>query len=145
MGIFNKTNQETKQQASSTIIADGVFIRGKIETTGSIYINGKFEGEANVGETLTVGKTGEFIGNITCKNLIVNGIIDGITNAENIHILEIGKVYGNIQYNNLEIEKNGIFEGQGKRNNSDFKSRYNNLTYSNKKLNDIVLDCEKKK
>jgi cytoskeletal protein CcmA (bactofilin family) len=140
MGIFNKNDEETKQQASSTIISDGVFIKGSLETTGSIFINGKVDGNAVVGETLTIGKTGEFIGDITCKNLVVNGTIDGIVSSENIHILEIGKIHGNIQYDNLEIEKNGIFEGQGKRRNSKFKSKYTEVTYTNKKLDDIIIE-----
>ena len=142
MGIFDKTDQKTKQQTSSTVIADGVIIKGDIESSGSVFINGKFEGRAIVGETLTIGQEGHFIGDITCKNLIVNGLVDGIANAQDISILKIGKIYGNIQYDNLEIDKNGTFEGQGRKNNSNFESKYKSIAYTQKKLDDIVIDTE---
>ncbi len=124
MGIFNKHDKNPKPTTNSTIIAEGVIIKGGIESNSSVFINGKFEGVISVTETLTIGKNGEIIGEIICKDLIVNGTIDGIINAENIHILDIGKIFGKIQYDNLEIEKNGIFEGEGKKKNSDFKSKY---------------------
>ena len=127
MGIFDKDHQSTKQKTSSTIIAEGVFIKGGIDSNGSMIISGKFEGAAVIAETLTVGRTGMIVGEVICKKLIVNGTIEGIVNAESIHILGIGKIIGKIQYESLEVDKDGIFEGEGKKKNSDFKSKYTEL------------------
>lgn len=138
MGIFNKNNKKPKQSNSSTVIAEGVVIKGGLDSNNSVFINGKFEGAICVTETLTIGKDGGVTGEIICKDLIVNGIVDGIVNAENIHILDIGKIFGKIQYNNLEIEKNGIFEGEGKKKNSDFKSKYIEMKLHN---NNIISEA----
>ncbi len=127
MGIFSKTNKQSESKASATVIGEGTFIRGGIETTGSIFVDGKFEGVIVAGESLTIGKTGEVIGDIKTKTLTVSGMLDGLIDAEDVNILQSGKILGKMQYQNLEIEKNGIFEGEGKMKNSTSVSQYKKL------------------
>ena len=124
MGIFNNNDKQTVQQAGTTVISDGTFIRGGIDTAGSIFIDGKFEGVIVAGESLTIGKTGEVVGEVRVKNIVVSGLLDGMVDVEDAHILETGKVLGKMQYQNLVIEKLGIFEGEGKMKNSNLVSKY---------------------
>jgi cytoskeletal protein CcmA (bactofilin family) len=124
MGIFNINDKQTK--AGTTVISDGTFIRGGIDTTGAIFCDGKFEGGIN-SDSLTIGKTGEVIGNIKVETLVISGIIDGIINANEVHILENVKIIGKMQYETLTIDKNGIFEGEGKMKNSNLVSKYKNI------------------
>ncbi len=124
MGIFSKNDKQPK--AGTTIISEGTVIRGGIETAGAIFCDGKFEG-GMASESLTIGKIGEVVGNIKVNHLTVSGIVDGIINADDVHILEGGKVLGKLQYQNLSIERNGIFEGEGKMKNSDLVSKYKSI------------------
>ncbi len=126
MGIFSKNDKQSKPKIGATIISDGAFIRGGINTAGDVFCDGKFEGMISA-QSLTIGKTGEIIGNINVKHLIVNGLVDGIINAEDINILESGKVLGKMQYQNIAIDKNGIFEGEGKMKNSTLVSKYKSI------------------
>lgn len=112
MGFFSKSNKPSSQ--GTTIIAQGTFIKGGIETKDSIYIDGRFEGIISSEGSIIIGKSGEFIGEIKSKSLTVNGIVDGIIQAEDVVVLEEGKVIGKMQYQSLSIEPNGVFEGEGR-------------------------------
>lgn len=127
MGIFGKSNKQTKQNSGTTIIAQGTTIKGGIDVDGSIFIDGRFEGIIVASENVTIGKTGEVLGEIRTQNLTVSGFIDGLFDAKNVHILATGKVIGKIQYEDLTIEQSGTFEGEGKRKNSTLCSKYNSL------------------
>ncbi len=127
MGVFSKNDKQSARQAGTTIISDGTYIKGGIDTTGSIFIDGKFEGVIVAGESITIGKTGEVIGEIKAKTVIVSGLLDGLIDVEDANILESGKVLGKMQYQHLIIEKNGIFEGEGKMKNSTLNSQYKGI------------------
>ena len=122
MGIFSKTSKQPKQQNGTTVINSGTAFKGMIDTKGSIYIDGKFEGIIVATQDVTIGKNGEVLGEIRSKILT-----DGIFDVEQVNILGFGKVIGKIQYDELLIEQNGIFEGEGKKRNSTLTSKYNKL------------------
>jgi cytoskeletal protein CcmA (bactofilin family) len=102
-------------------------MKGGIDTQGSVYIDGKFEGVISSESSIIIGTTGEFIGEIKSKSITVNGIVDGIINSDDIVILEEGKIIGKICYQSLSIEPNGVFEGEGKMRNSTLVSKYDQL------------------
>jgi cytoskeletal protein CcmA (bactofilin family) len=127
MGIFNKTDKKPAKETGTTVINTGTSMKGMIDTKGSIFIDGKFEGIIVATEDVTIGKNGEVLGEICAKVLIVNGMIDGLFDVGQINILGSGRVVGKIQYDDLIIEQNGIFEGEGKKKNSTVSSQYNKL------------------
>ena len=57
-------------------------------------------------------------------------MIDGLFDVGQVNILGSGRVVGKIQYDDLIIEQNGIFEGEGKKKNSTMSSQYNKLEVS---------------
>jgi len=127
MGIFNKTDKESTKKTGTTVINDGTTMKGMIDTKGSIFIDGKFEGIIVATEDVTIGKNGEVLGEISAKVLTVNGVIDGLFDVGQVNILGSGRVVGKIKYDDLIIEQNGIFEGEGKKKNSTTSSKYNKL------------------
>ena len=127
MGIFSKNDKQTKSQNGTTIISNDTTIKGIIDTQGSVYIDGKFEGAIVAVNDVTIGVNGEVLGEIRAKSLIVNGLVDGLFDIEKVHILEDGKVFGQLQYDELIIEQNGLFQGEGKKKNSTYNSKYNQI------------------
>jgi cytoskeletal protein CcmA (bactofilin family) len=127
MGIFSKTNKKPKEQTGTTVISKGTVLKGMIDTKGSIFIEGRFEGIIVATEDVTIGKNGEVLGEIRAKVLTVNGNIDGLFDVGHANILGLGRVIGKMQYDELTIEKNGVFEGEGKKKNSTNCSQYNKL------------------
>ncbi len=140
--MFKKEQQQKPQLGSSgsTIIAEGALIKGGIDSAGSVIINGKFEGKVVVAQTLTIGKKGEVLGEVKCKNLVVNGLLDGIAYASDVHILDIGQIFGKMEYERLEIDKNGTFEGEGKKKNSSYKIKYNAKIARQPAKEDIIVE-----
>ena len=49
-------------------IGAGTYVEGNIETKGSLRIDGKVKGIVKSGDTLTVGSSGEIIGEVHVKN-----------------------------------------------------------------------------
>jgi len=127
VGIFSKTNKQPESQTGTTVINSGTTFKGMIDTKGSIFIDGRFEGIIIATQDVTIGKNGEVLGEIRSKVLTVNGLIDGLFDVEQVNILGFGKVIGKMQYDELIIEQNGIFEGEGKKKNSTLSSKYNKL------------------
>ncbi|VAY86230.1 hypothetical protein MNB_ARC-1_889 [hydrothermal vent metagenome] len=91
---------------------------------------------------MTIGKTGEVVGKIKVGKLTVSGLLDGIINAEDVSVLETGKILGTMQYQTLVIEQNGIFEGQGTLKNSILKSQYKSIEDS--QFKELIEDITKK-
>jgi cytoskeletal protein CcmA (bactofilin family) len=135
VGIFGKANKRTAQNGA-TVIAEGTCIIGGISTEGTVHIDGKFEGVILEADVISIGQTGEVIGDIKANNLIVSGLLDGKIDCNEVQILANGKVIGNMKYNELSIEEDGKFEGQGIRKGSKLKSRYDEIE---SKLNNIIV------
>jgi cytoskeletal protein CcmA (bactofilin family) len=127
LGIFSKVSKRSDQQDGTTVINSGTSFKGMIDTKGSIFIDGRFEGIIVATQDVTIGKNGEVLGEIRSKVLTVNGLIDGLFDVEQVNILGFGKVIGKMQYDELLIEQNGVFEGEGKKRNSTLTSKYNKL------------------
>lgn len=127
MGIFSKNDKQPEPQDGTTIISSDTAIKGMIDTKGSVYIDGKFEGIVIATQDVTIGANGEVLGEIRSKSLTVSGLIDGLFDIEQVHVLSSGKILGKLQYDELVIEQNGLFEGEGKKKNSTFSSKYNKL------------------
>ena len=135
MGVFNKSDKGSTPNGA-TVIAQGTCIIGGISTQGTVHIDGKFEGVILEADVISIGPTGEVIGDIKANNLVVNGLFDGKIDCNIVQILSNGKVIGDMQYNELIIETNGKFEGRGIRKNSDLKSRYHEVE---QKINNIII------
>ena len=135
MGVFNKSDKGSTPNGA-TVIAQGTCIIGGISTKGTVHIDGKFEGVILEADVISIGLTGEVIGDIKANNLVVNGLFDGKIDCNVVQILEHGKVIGDMQYNELIIEPNGKFEGRGIRKDSNLKSRYNEVE---QKINNIIV------
>jgi len=127
MGIFGKNDKQPATKTGTTIISNGTTLKGVIDTKGSIFIDGRFEGILVASQDVTIGKNGEVLGEIKSKVLTVNGIIDGLFDVEQVNILGSGRVIGKMQYDELVIEHNGVFEGEGKKRNSTYSSKYNQV------------------
>lgn len=136
MGVFSKTNQRTTQ-AGATIIAKGTTIIGGISTEGTVVIDGKFEGVILEADEISIGKTGEVVGDVKTNHLLVSGLFDGKIDCNIIQILSTGRVIGDISYNDLIIEEDGKFEGRGVRKDSEMKSRYDEIE---NKIGNIVMN-----
>jgi len=123
MGFFAKNDSDTKESYCS-VIAKRTKIIGAITNSNNLHIDGSFEGVIFSVINLVIGKSGEVIGEIIAENIIVSGLLDGKIECDNIHILDGGKVVGELRYNNIKIEKDAKFEGKLIQKEITTKSKY---------------------
>ncbi|MCD6172986.1 MAG: polymer-forming cytoskeletal protein [Sulfurimonas sp.] len=114
MAIFNNSdspNQSTKPDSSTTIITVGSSIKGEMNLTCNLYVDGELEGTINSQNEVKIGKHGHVKGDIITKRLVIHGCVEGSINADRVEIRADGRVSGTIESAELIIESKGIFEG----------------------------------
>ena len=114
MAIFNngdEPHQSTKPDSSTTIITVGSSIKGEMNLTCNLYVDGEFEGTIHSDNEVNIGKHGHIKGDLTTKRLVVQGYVEGTVSADKVEIKSDGRVSGTIESAELIIESKGIFEG----------------------------------
>ncbi len=101
-----------KGDAVNSTIGEGSIFEGKFYISGSLRIDGKFEGEIKTDEELVVGETGKVKTNIVAKSVVVAGtVIGNITADDEVKLLETGRVLGDITTPILTIQRGVIAKG----------------------------------
>jgi len=96
----------------ASVIADGCSFNGTISVSGSIRVDGRFEGKLTVSDTLVIGKTGKVRAEVETKLASIAGNLSGEVNAREGVKLQAGSHFeGNIYTKNLVIEEGVYFDG----------------------------------
>lgn len=114
MAIFNNSANTSNTDSKTTIITGGSHIKGEMELSCNLYIDGVFEGKIHSSSSITIGKHGKVNGEVIAKKCIVQGLIEGHIDSDRIEILANGMVKGSILSKELIIEAQGGFEGESK-------------------------------
>ncbi|HVN95245.1 MAG TPA: polymer-forming cytoskeletal protein [Syntrophorhabdaceae bacterium] len=100
-----------KQTPLETLIGPDSTIRGELTTKGMLRVDGVIEGNV-AADSLVVGKTGAVKGDITVRDIEVNGSIEGNINAhEFVEIRPEGAVEGDIHTTKLTVSEGAFFAG----------------------------------
>ena len=90
---------------------DTVF-NGLLNYSGTVRIDGKFEGQVITEDTLIIGETGHLVAEISAGTIICMGYVEGnLMASQKIEIHSTSKVVGNIKSPALNIELGGVFDG----------------------------------
>jgi cytoskeletal protein CcmA (bactofilin family) len=101
-----------KNEGTNSTIGEGSVFEGKFYISGSLKIDGKFEGEIKTDEELMVGESGRVKTNITAKSVVIAGtVIGNITARGEVRLLETGKVLGDITAPMITLSKGVIVSG----------------------------------
>lgn len=114
MAIFNNsvnTDKSSATNSNTTIITAGSRIKGEMNLTCNLYVDGEFEGVINSTKEINIGKNGHIKGDVVTNRLVVQGFIEGSVDAQKVEIKAAGRVTGSIESVELIIESKGIFEG----------------------------------
>ena len=101
------------RKPAATVIASGIRFDGNIIAEGDVDIYGTVSGNIDAEESQIKIMAGGLVeGNITCRELIIDGYILGQCRSETIEIDKNGQVTGTLAYRTLAINKGGVFSGQ---------------------------------
>ncbi|MCU0846557.1 MAG: polymer-forming cytoskeletal protein [Spirochaetes bacterium] len=102
----------SKSDLINSTIGEGSVFEGKFYISGSLRIDGKFEGEIKTDEELVVGETGKVKTDIVAKSVVVAGtVIGNITAFGEIRLLETGKVLGDMTAPSIAIQRGVVALG----------------------------------
>jgi cytoskeletal protein CcmA (bactofilin family) len=112
MGIFSKKNKMgIDLQTISTLITEGAIIEGGLKAPAFARIDGHVKGNVTVAEGLILGETGIITGNVTTKEMVVYGTVNGTLKVESVEIKNTGKINGDIKTQSLAVETGAIYNG----------------------------------
>jgi cytoskeletal protein CcmA (bactofilin family) len=100
----------TGEQAT---IGKGLFIKGEITGSESLYIDGRVEGSLNLpGNRVTIGRNGQVSANITAREIVVLGKVRGNVSAtDRVDIRAEGSLNGDVAAARISIEDGAFFKG----------------------------------
>ena len=97
---------------ATTVIAQGATFKGTLKSDDSVQIDGNFEGELDVKQTVHIGTSAVIKANIKAGEVKISGRVDGNIEAkERMEILSSGKLFGDIKTPRLIIAEGVVFEG----------------------------------
>lgn len=94
------------------IVCESFMLRGSIEKTYNIRIEGTIVGDIKEANTVVIGTKGVVRGNIKTNHLVVFGYIEGnISEAQSISIKNTGRIKGELNTKILTLEHGATYEG----------------------------------
>ena len=112
----NTPSRPAAQPASSgeqATIGKGLTIKGEINGSESLYIDGKVEGSVNLpGNRVTVGRNGQVAASINAREIVVLGKVRGnVTATDRVDIRAEGSLSGDVAAARISIEDGAFFKG----------------------------------
>ncbi|MGA3049104.1 MAG: polymer-forming cytoskeletal protein [Terracidiphilus sp.] len=94
-------------------IGKGLYIKGEITGSESLFVDGKVEGSINLaGNRVTVGRNGQVAANITAREIVVLGKVRGnVTATDRVDIRAEGSLSGDVAAARISIEDGAFFKG----------------------------------
>jgi cytoskeletal protein CcmA (bactofilin family) len=96
----------------TSVIADGLSLRGKLSGAGGIRIEGAFDGDIELEGLLVIGPTGRVTTKqLRAKRVIVAGALRGDILAERVDIRATGRVWGDVITTKMATEEGAFLRG----------------------------------
>ena len=99
----------TNTTGSSTVIANGSTIEGRITAPGTISVSGYVKGELNASEVV-IDREGAVNGSIFAENLIIIGQFEGEVSANKITVASTASVKGDLSYKRVAIDDGAVLD-----------------------------------
>jgi cytoskeletal protein CcmA (bactofilin family) len=104
---------QSSGNAEQATIGKGLFIKGEISGSESLFVDGKIEGSINLpGNRVTVGRNGQVAANIIAREVVILGKIRGNVSAtDRVDIRAEGALNGDVAAARISIEDGAFFKG----------------------------------
>jgi len=94
-----------------TEITSDIIFRGDITYEGRLEISGKLEGNIHSDGILVVNSGGFFKGDIQVRQVTLKGEVNANAKCELMTIMNSGKIFGDIECKQIQIDRGGIHNG----------------------------------
>jgi cytoskeletal protein CcmA (bactofilin family) len=99
---------------ATACISQGIKIKGEITGSEDLFVDGPVEGKVHLANgSLTVGPNGFVKADVTAREVIVRGRVEGkIAGRERVQLWSTGQVIGEVQTERLAIEDGAVLRGK---------------------------------
>ncbi len=105
-----RSRQDASGRSECVIDADAVW-EGKIESRGSLRIEGTAHGELEVTETLTVGSLAQVDGTVRARTIVLGGDLTGTIQCDDrLELLTGSSIGGDIEIGTLVVQEGAYIE-----------------------------------
>ena len=106
-------NRAPSPAGDQAVISKGVYVKGEISGTESMFIDGKVEGSISLpGNRVTVGRNGQVNASVTAREVVVMGKIKGnVSASDRVDIRAEGALNGDVSAARISIEDGAFFKG----------------------------------
>jgi len=109
----NKKKESGFGQEFYTFLGKGVDFKGKAQFEGTVRVDGNFEGEIAIDDTLIIGETAVIKGTITGGTIVSSGRIEGVITAnKKIQLLKPAVLIGDVHTPTFAMEEGVYFQGE---------------------------------
>ena len=96
-----------------TFLGKGVDFKGKAQFEGTVRVDGNFEGEITIDDTLIIGETAIIKGTINGGTIVSSGRIEGVITAnKKIQLLKPAVLIGDVHTPTFAMEEGVYFQGE---------------------------------
>jgi cytoskeletal protein CcmA (bactofilin family) len=115
--MFRSDKRNAQAVASiSTLIAEGTTIRGDVQFSGGLHLEGAIEGSISAegaDSVLTLSDKGRIQGEVRVSNAVVNGrVVGDVFVGERLELAGNARVEGNVHYKVLEMAAGAQVNGR---------------------------------
>jgi cytoskeletal protein CcmA (bactofilin family) len=100
---------------AAACISQGIKIKGELTGSEDLFVDGVVEGKLSLttNSCLTVGPNGHVKADVTAREVIVRGKIEGkVTGRDKVQLWSTGQVIGEVQTDRLAIEDGALLRGR---------------------------------
>jgi cytoskeletal protein CcmA (bactofilin family) len=94
-------------------ISQGIKIKGELTGSEDLYVDGAVDGKLNLTNgSLTIGPNGLVKADVTAREVIVRGKIEGkVIGRDKVQLWSTGQVAGEVQTERLSVEEGAVLRG----------------------------------
>lgn len=118
MSLFKRTERPEERAATGgndgfSLLNANLTLTGDIESDGTVRIDGRLEGSVRRASVVILGTGASIKGNITAREVLVGGTVDGnIDAADRIELQPSAVVTGDIEAGAILIREGGVIRGR---------------------------------
>jgi len=107
-------SSETKIKPPVSSLSSDLIVKGNLQITGDIQIEGTIEGDIRA-HLLTIGEGATIRGEVIADDVVINGRVIGKVRGLKVRLTSSAKVEGDIIHKTIAIESGAHFEGSVQR------------------------------
>lgn len=106
----SKRSSAMKSAGVPSIISADVVMRGHVNASGEVQLDGELEGDIKAA-ALMVGEKATVRGDITCDAVTIRGRVEGGIRAKQVTLAATAHIEGDIVHSSLSVEAGAHFDG----------------------------------